>query len=125
MLSGQKDENSILNLSKYGKRLSLDQLISNLKSVVVVMSDTSLHEARMTAPADLVAQRKEVFLRDATKQHLKAQDLGRTRGHLDGVRLPSIKMPLQLLGNRVQHTFSGNVLDTEYDATVVDIRKIR
>lgn len=32
-------------------------------------------------------------------------------------------MPLQFLVERVQHTFSGNVLDTEYDATVVDIRK--
>lgn len=63
---GQENESSIFYLSKYGKWLSLDKLISNLKSVVVVMSEprgTSLDEARTTAPADLVAQRKEEFLR--------------------------------------------------------------
>jgi hypothetical protein len=61
---GQKNENYIFYLSKYGKWLSSDQLISNVKGVVVVMSeplDTSLDEARMTVPADLVAQSKEVF----------------------------------------------------------------
>lgn len=128
LVLGQKNDNGVFNISKLGKRLPQDQLISNLRSVVVNAiepQDTSLDVTHVSAPADLIADKKLEFLRDAAKQHLKAQDLGRRRGGLGLLRLPSIEMPEQLLGKRVNHLYVERGSDRWFNGTVLDIRKTK
>ncbi|MGH0147156.1 UNVERIFIED_CONTAM: hypothetical protein FKN15_069937 [Acipenser sinensis] len=83
---GMKNENGIFNISKAGKKLSLEELTNNLKSVVCrsIGMAAMLQEERdySSAPLELVAEEKAQFLKEAATQHVKARDAGRKKGGL-------------------------------------------
>ncbi|RXM95170.1 Spindlin-W [Acipenser ruthenus] len=124
---GMKNENGIFNISKAGKKLSLEELTNNLKSVVCrsIGMAAMLQEERdySSAPLELVAEEKAQFLKEAATQHVKARDAGRKKGGLCQFRIPQIRRPEQLLGKIVKHAFDEAGNKVWYRGTVVSMRQ--
>ncbi|MBN3312970.1 SPIN4 protein, partial [Atractosteus spatula] len=123
---GMKNEKGVFNFSKDGKRLSLEQLIANLKSVVCRPEEipgTSREEKDYClAPSERIVEEKAEFLKEAVKQHFKARDLGRKKVGMERLRIPMLIKPEHLLGKRVRHAFDEKGRKVWYKGTVAEMR---
>ncbi|MBN3319480.1 SPINZ protein, partial [Atractosteus spatula] len=123
---GMKNENGVFNFSKDGKRLNLEQLIANLKSVVCrpeEIPDTSREDKDYClAPSERIVEEKAEFLKEAVKQHFKARDLGRKKFGMERLRIPMLIKLEHLFGKRVRYAFDGKGRKVWYKGTVIEMR---
>lgn len=124
-----KNENGVLNLSKERKKLPLDKVICNLKSILRVRQEppANTEEERVfgCAPSDVVVDAKSHFLNLAVKQQITVRDKGRARAGLEQVRLPLVEVPEHLVGKKIWHAFEKEEGGRVWcRATVVDSKQV-
>jgi len=123
---GMKNENGVFNLSKDRRRLPLETLTRNLRSVVQAPLELEDTEDRQygCASAHVFAEAKAEFIRLAEKQQALVRDLGRKRGGLSKVIVPDVQSADQLLGKIIRHGFDEDGTKVWYRATVIGEKEV-
>ncbi|KAK1164668.1 hypothetical protein AOXY_G15031 [Acipenser oxyrinchus oxyrinchus] len=124
---GMKNENGVLNTTKRGTKLSVDELVQNLKSTFPKTTKVPEKVKNVmnysSAPSELLAQEKNRLLQEAMKQQVKVRDEGRKKIGLKELGTPELTRPEHLLGKRVRHAIHESEGKAWYNGTVVGMRE--